>query len=397
MICAQRPVTPVAPSHNRREVKNAPRDWRISLHRHPAALETTWRQLEAQGHCTVFQTYDWAACWYDAFASRGQTEPLIVLVTQGDERPVWILPLCLSRKKGLRIITFADLGVTDYAAPVLAEGAPSDQASIKTILKAVFKALPACDLIHFQKLVATVEGATNPLLALDGVVRYPMDCHGIRLTEPWPTLAAKIMQSRLRSAIRRQKKKIQSHGEIAVEHLSDSGEMASGMEQLMAMRRARFAAIGRADMPPLWHDFYQALATRHDRTLDVSVTTMTVSGEAVATCFGLTRNGAYHAILPTFALGKWESFKPGMLLFDAILEAHASKTEGRGYFDFTIGDEPYKKRFGSECHHLYEWMAPRSIVGVVACRAWRMKNALSHYRQLLAARKLRRLSSKKGD
>ena len=75
-------------------------------------------------------------------------------------------------------------------------------------------------------------------------------------------------------------------------------------------------------------------------------------------------------------MGEWEAFRPGMLLFDAMLERHAEQTAGEGYFDFTIGDEPYKKRFGSDCRPLYEWMAPRSAIGAAAYLAWRAKTML---------------------
>ena len=58
----------------------APSPWKTTIHKHYAGLEPLWRRLETEGLCTVFQTYDWAACWYDTVASCGEAEPLIAVV-----------------------------------------------------------------------------------------------------------------------------------------------------------------------------------------------------------------------------------------------------------------------------------------------------------------------------
>ena len=349
--------------------------WVVSVHRDHRALETVWRRLEAEGCCTPFQTYDWVSCWYETAAAHGLAEPVIAVISRQGADPAWILPLCLHRKKGLRVTSFADLGVSDYAAPLIGRDAPRDRREIKGMIRALLGALPRCDLVHLQKLPAEIEGIPNPLLIRQHT-RFPANCYGIRLSGPWPELAEKIMQRRLRSTIRRQKRKIVSKGIVSISEEERADALRPALDTLMAMRRARFEAIGRADMPAAWRELYYRLATSPERTLGVSVTTLKVSGEPVATCFGLKRGQTYFAILPSFAMGEWEAFRPGMLLFDAMLERHAEQTAGEGYFDFTIGDEPYKKRFGSDCRPLYEWMAPRSAIGAAAYLAWRAKTML---------------------
>lgn len=361
--------------------------WHITVHNDHTELETVWRKLESEGHCTAFQTYDWTSCWYDAAMSCGEAEPVIIVVQNEEAELVWILPLCRYRKKGMRIISFADLGITDYTAPLIARGAPADQKSIKTIIDAVLDALPSCDLINFQKLIDKVEGVPNPLLSLKGLEHFPVGRHGIRLCEPWPSLAEKIMQRRLRSTIRRQRNNIEKHGDVAFVKHNLPETIAPVLDELLTMRRARFEAMGRPDLSPVWKNFYYALSARKNRTLDLSVTTMTVSGEAIASCFGLVRGKNYHALLPTFKIGKWEKFRPGAILFDTMLTGFSEQTQADGYFDFTVGDEIYKKRFGSESHPLYEWMAPRSVAGLVICIAWRAKVIIRRHPRILAALK----------
>ncbi|MCT8991246.1 GNAT family N-acetyltransferase [Chelativorans sp. SCAU2101] len=359
----------------REGLKAAGKSWVASVYRDHRPLEAVWRRLEAEGYCTPFQTYDWASCWYETAVAHGLAEPVIAVFSREGGDPAWILPLCLYRKKGLRVISFADLGVTDYAAPVIARDAPRGRREIEGMIRALLGALPSCDLVHFQKLPAEIEGVSNPLLVRRHW-RFPANCYGIRLSGPWQEQAEKIMQRRLRSTIRKQKRRIAGKGTVSISEVDRPEALRPALDTLMSMRRTRFEAIGRADMPAAWHEFYYRLATCPKRTLGVSVTTLEVAGEPVATCFGLKRRGAYLAILPSFAMGEWETFRPGMLLFDAMLERHAEETAGEGYFDFTIGDEPYKKRFGGDCLPLYEWMVPRSAIGAAAFLAWRAKGVL---------------------
>jgi CelD/BcsL family acetyltransferase involved in cellulose biosynthesis len=358
--------------------------WQAAIYNHYSCLEAVWRRMETEGRCLAFQTYDWVSCWYDAVRFCRQADPLIVVVAKRGGEPVWILPLCQYRDEKLRIIAFADLGVTDYAAPVMSRNAPSDRQTIRLMLKAALDALPPSDLVNFQKLAGKVGEIPNPLLLLRHIERFSAECHGIRLTEPWPTLAKKIVQRRLYNGIRTKREKLAKHGEVVIKQHSHLETLGPHMDRILAMRRERFDAIGRPDMPPFWRTFYQSLASRKGHSFNANITTMTVAGEVVAACFGIIQGKNFHVLLSTFKMGKWEAFRPGIILFDAMLTAFSEDAGTGSYFDFTVGDEEYKKKLGSESHKLYEWMAPRSLRGLLAYSVWRAKIGLRRHPRLFS-------------
>ncbi|GEM_PF-898574 len=361
--------------------------WKVSLHDNYYGLESIWRRLETEGHCTVFQMYDWVACWYDTVVSNSEAEPLIAVVYKEDSSPAWILPLCVHYKNSLKIITFADLGVADYTGPVMAPGLSRNKNVIREMINAVIRALPSCDVINFQKISDRIDGVPNPLLHICGVKRFSVQCHGISLTEPWPQLGDKIVQRRLWTTIKRQHGKLAKCGAVAIDHHTGAQNLAPFLETLMDLRKARLGTIGLPDMQPVWKNFYRNLIARQGNAFSPTITTLSVGGESIATCFGLVRGKTYYAILPTFKMGKWESYRPGMLLFDAMLTSFAEQTQGQGYFDFTVGDENYKKRLGCESHPLYELTIPRSIKGVPVYILWRFKVFARRYPRLLEAAK----------
>ena len=144
------------------------------------------------------------------------------------------------------------------------------------MLRAVRKVLPGCDMVHFQKMHAEIEGKANPLLQFGHVVAMKERCYGIEVTRPWGELSKDIMQSRLRSTIRQQRKKIQALGPLSLEHYADGGAMTPAMNVLWEMRRGRFNRINRADTPEVWRSFYYDVVCNPARKLDVSISILRV-------------------------------------------------------------------------------------------------------------------------
>ncbi|WP_167850900.1 MULTISPECIES: GNAT family N-acetyltransferase [Tabrizicola] len=350
---------------------------KIELHTDWRALEKTWRALEADGRCTVFQTYDWVAPWYENTNRHGVAKPLIATVAD-EGGVVWILPLCRHRWKGLNFISLADLGVSDYGGLLMARNDRIGDHEVRDVLTDILRALPRCDMVHFQKLQLRIDDRPNPLLQVGHVVAMREKCYGIEVNRPWADLSKDIMQSRLRSTIRQQKKKIAVHGPLSLEHVRDPRAMKAAMDILWEMRRGRFRRIGRADTPEVWRSFYYDVATNPERQLDLCVTICRAGDTPIAACFGPTRGRTYHVVLPTFAADEWETYRPGMLMFDAMLEEFGPRTGFTGYFDFTIGDEPYKQRFGAVGSPLMETMTPRSLKGRLAFVYWRAKASRRH-------------------
>jgi CelD/BcsL family acetyltransferase involved in cellulose biosynthesis len=120
------------------------------------------------GHSAIFQHFHWLEAWYGAFDTAA---PLIVIISDIlTDQQVALLPLIRLVKGGVRIVEFADLGVTDYNAPILGFAAPHGPMEARALCKALLTALrrlpDGVDLIRLQKLPANVGGQPNPLVSL---------------------------------------------------------------------------------------------------------------------------------------------------------------------------------------------------------------------------------------
>jgi CelD/BcsL family acetyltransferase involved in cellulose biosynthesis len=87
-----------------------------------SAVQSDWERLETEGVLTPFQTGAWLLPFYSVLAPRLNATPVFVLVRDKLNRhPVMLLPLCARHRYGITIIEFADLGVSDYNAPIIAK------------------------------------------------------------------------------------------------------------------------------------------------------------------------------------------------------------------------------------------------------------------------------------
>src|SRR5690242_9140009 len=78
-----------------------------------------WRQAASRlsaGHRTAFQHAYWLGAWYEAF---GGVAPLIALISDAATgRDIAVVPMVSHIRRGIRIVEFADSGVTDNNAPI---------------------------------------------------------------------------------------------------------------------------------------------------------------------------------------------------------------------------------------------------------------------------------------
>lgn len=365
--------------------------WHVAVHASIAMLKPEWRRLETQGHCTVFQTFDWLAAWYEVTSRHGAAEPVIVTARRvGSEETEVILPLCRIRRRGYWEVTFADLAVSDFVAPVFIPEAFERPGAMAALMKAVAAALPRCDVIRLEKIPATLGARCNPLLELRDVVPFPVGLWGVPLSVSQMARPQRAKRRVFKNAERR-RCELSKCFKREFEWSEGPESVREAFEELVALRIARFEALRRAEIlkEPMWRDFYQTLAERHWESLRVVVARIKADGQTIAALFGVGHGSRFHYLVSGFAMEGWEHYVPGLqMIFDLMQEC---PSRGFDYLDLTIGDERYKKDVGAERRALYETRVPTSLKGRAVCLAWRQRVALRAYPRLIAL--LRRLAS----
>lgn len=323
------------------------------LHRDPARLVDLWGRLQASGACTAFQRIEWVQALIAHLSAAQRAEPLVVEVRRGGQ-PVLLLPLARRRRRGVRIVEALDLGVCDYAAPVVAPGAASSPADAERIWRAVRAVLPPADLIRLTRLPGDLGPVPNPLALVPGARRLALTRSGFVLEGDPESLLKRVCSASTHRDLVRRTKRLDRHADVRFVVAADAAEVAELFDVLVAQRRERFREIGRFEPldEPGMAAFYRAAALAEPGTGLVRVFGLRAESEWIATAYGLVHGGAFHGVLLAMAGGAWRATAPGLLIASRIMVW--ARREGLTYFDFTVGAQPYKAGFRPQERPLFE-------------------------------------------
>ncbi len=327
-----------------------------------ASVYDDWAALETAGRLTPFQTRAWLEPWYAIVAPHFGASPLIVRVR--DRRsgvPLMLLPLARRRESGLKIVEFADLGVSDYHAPLFAPEMSELGDRASALWSQVRAAVRPADLFRLEKVPQRVEGLRNPLL---DIARRQMSFSAWEIALPADRAAfdAGFADRTFLRELARKNRRIVGRGEVRFAEACTPEDQRRAFDALCEQRAARFAELGRDDILQRapFGAFYETIAlAARDRI--GRLFTLSVDDEIVATILGLARNGRFCMTLSTIGGERWKSASPGNVSMDRLVSQLIR--EGGGVLDFTIGDEAYKRSFGALAQPLFAGVASLSWRG----------------------------------
>ena len=96
----------------------------------------------------------------------------------------------------------------------------------------------------------------------------------------------------------------------------------------------------------------------------VHVASLAVDGEVVATNWAVIYRGRYYDLLGGYEAGEWARLSVARLLVESIVEWCIAAPDVAVY-DLTVGAEAYKHHWADHSLAIYEYLAPRSLIGGV--------------------------------
>jgi CelD/BcsL family acetyltransferase involved in cellulose biosynthesis len=336
----------------------------------------------SQGETTNFQHSHWLGAWYRAFDA---VTPLIAIisdnVTQAD---VALIPLICRRYHGIRMVEFADLGVSDYNAPILAPGAPRDSARMRTMGETILAALRDSpdrpDVVRLKKMPAEIRGRANPLVASGWSGSSSLNGNLVEVGDDFEDYRASIKKMQLPRCWR-----------VFTRHPGARFEVATTVERAMQLldvmdlqQRERMNKLGiRFVLDDLSHAKFYRDVVRRGVAEDYAVVSALICGEeVVATTMGV-RHGSHYSLLRTSnAGGHWSNCSPGLLCVERTMAA--LHMQGVRNFDLSIGNYDYKRRFGARRLPLRDVSIALSWRGIPYALRDRAAQGLRRYPRLAA-------------
>ena len=322
-----------------------------------------WRQAALRlnaGHRTAFQHGYWLGAWYQAFHG---VAPLIAVISDAATgKDIAMVPMISHTRRGIRVVEFADLGVSDNNAPILACDAAIDTAGAHAISAALVDGLRALpdrfDLLRLKKMPAYVGGKPNPLVSLGRLGSCSVNGNLVLTGDDYADYRASIRRLQLPRCWRVFSRLGNARFEIA----TDVERAREFLDVMDVQQEERMKQLG---SPFVLNDdaharFYREVARQGVAEGYAVVSALVCDKGIVATTLGV-RYGTTYFLLRISHTGKtWANFSPGLLVTEHTMAAlHA---QGVRRFDLSIGNQDYKRRLGAE---------PVALTDVSVALSWR--------------------------
>ncbi len=307
------------------------------------------------------QSPGWVRNW------TAQVEPAPLIATLSVEgRPVFVLALEISRKGPFRVARFMGgrHANGNFAACDPRWLPEADLAAVRTMLSAISRVRPDIDLIALERLLPDLDGVANPLARLPHFPSPNLSL-AVDLAGGFDALLARASGKRKRKKHRAQMRKFDAVGSHRRIEAKTAEEVHWLLDAFFEMKEFRFRKMGIANVfgDPEVRAFFRALfidALAQDRPPFV-LHGLEVAGKLRAITGSSHSGGRLICEFGAIAEDDLGHTSPGdFLFFDNIQEACET---GFAVYDFSVGDEPYKRLWCDiETQH-FEVLVPLTLKG----------------------------------
>jgi CelD/BcsL family acetyltransferase involved in cellulose biosynthesis len=317
------------------------------------------------------QTSTWVGAWLEETGSDS-----IVAIRYEDERPVLALALAVERVGPFRVACFPGSRHANGNGPAVDSAWPgaNDPKVAEELVAAIAEARPDIDLLALERLRPESDNTPNPLLALAGA-DSPDVALSVDLSGGFDAVLDRSNPKRRRKRWRSSARKFEAAGGYRRFQATTPAEVDRLLDAFFAMKAARFRAAGIPDVfaPEPVRAFFRRLFTDAvgPTPRRYFLEGLEVGGKLRAVT-GSSRTGTTVVCeFGAIADDDLASASPGdFLFFEAIAEACA---EGATVYDFSVGDELYKRLWCDQETVYRDALLPmtakgRVLAGLIATR-----------------------------
>jgi CelD/BcsL family acetyltransferase involved in cellulose biosynthesis len=293
-----------------------------------------------------------------------------VVARDANGAALFMLPLAVETTGFTRTLTWLGSDLCDYNAPLLGEAAgelePGKMAVQWRAIVARLQADPRSrhDLVRLEKMPPAIGGRPNPMLALSSALN-PSGSYVTPLMDSWDAFYSAKRSSSTRRRDRSKRSHLGEFGEVKFVSADDTAAALDVFGVLVEQKTKTFERHGIRNLfaRPGYLDFYREIAGSPATAKLVHISKLQVGEQVAATNLGLVFGGSYYHVLASYTDNELSRRGPGAAHLNDLLRYAIER--GLKRFDFTIGDERYKRDWCDDVQPLYDHVAVASWRGAV--------------------------------
>ena len=226
-----------------------------------------------------------------------------------------------------------------------------------------------------------IGAADNPF---HHVAAHPFSAgaHAATLDASWDKFYRSRRSGRARNKNARMEKRLAALGELRFECVEDPAERSELVAWVLDLKHRQLTQTGARN--PFGANDVRQFFDRVSANGDLKLFRLTLDAEPLAAVLGLVRNGCFYYLVPVYEFGAHARCSPGNALLHKVMEW--SIDQGLTRFDFTVGDEAYKRDWSDvdvpmsfTClpASLKGWLAMAVVTRAMAMKKWLKRHAVA--------------------
>ncbi|WP_428526485.1 GNAT family N-acetyltransferase [Roseibium sp.] len=365
-------------------------------------LASEWTQLESAGIGTPYHSLLWCKAFQITLGAADRSQARIALVRKAG-RPVLLLPLSLSTRRGVRILSFlgARIGNQNTGLWDKAFYEAVGPEMICSVLRQLCEESNA-DCINLQNVPLQWNGRTHPLV-LGTAHTSPNPLYRGSVTANFEDTFKTFHNKSARKNLNRKQRHLQEAGDYQVRKCLRPDDIDAGLQAFLDQREARARITG---VPNIFRSaeakaflrqtagIFEPLSTSNIQDGPLEIWTLSIRGKIRATYLCTQDRDTLYAYSNSVAHDEFLKNSPGLVLIREIVERLCADPDIT-IFDFGIGEVHYKSSW-SQPEPMYDSLFYRTTKGkiysAVQTAKTRLKSQIRNSERLWPmVKKLRRM------
>ncbi len=334
-------------------------------------LKVEWETLEANSNTTPFQTFFWQKTWFDTIGSKRNIQPFIIKV-YSNKICIAIFPFCI-KKKYLKLIYWNGGIQTDYNLPLI-NNKYYNLVNLDIIWNNVLQKIKPYDLIILNKLPEFINGNKN-LFIEKLKKKYLSSSYQLILNSK---NLQKLKNKKIIKDNKRQIRRLNKIGDLKFIIAENKEERKEIIDTMIFQKSQRYITTKSWDMFSEKENivFYTKLDKNLNKISNFHYSCIKLNNEIIATHLGFHDKQNFYYLMPSFDVKKYYIYSPGKILIEFLIEwAIKNNLE---IFDFTVGNEYYKKLWSNKSFNIYDYEKSGSINGKIIIMLNNYKKLIKH-------------------
>ena len=324
-------------------------------------LRECWRILEKESYNYCFQSFEWFENWINNYRSDNVDYSLRIVIVSLQSKVLCILPFEIEKKSSLKILKWAGGEQADYCSPILSKDFNLDKKSFKYLWQKIINSIPGIDIIYLKNQPRNIEEVENPFVLFLKNYR-DSSTYNILLPETWEEYTDKIIKKNFLSQNYRKEKQLKKVGNLEFKIATTDHDKIKFMEELIIQKNARLFSQGIKDsFKPKDLNFYKEFENKNLKNLKTHISSLVLNNELIAVHWGVVYNNRFYYLVLSMKEGNLDRYSPGRLLISSLIR-WAIKEKIK-IFDFTLGDEDYKKSWSNNTGSLFNHIQVNTLNG----------------------------------